>query len=104
MAEPSDPDLGPVRGVSLDLFARISRELSAFRYDPGESTRIAMRHGIDEVSWLDAASTWALRLRSNAVVAEEFRRAFERGRTDAVPPETDQAVTDGDGQGANGSR
>ena len=71
-----DPDLLPVGGVSLQLFARISRELAAFRYDPDEATRLAQLHGVDAADWVDAAATWSRRLRENASVAEEFRAAF----------------------------
>gem|GEM_PF-6312537 len=77
MPEPPDPDLVPVDGVSLELFARISRELAAFRYDVGEASRIAERHGVAPATWQLAATTWAQRLRANSVVAEAFRTTFE---------------------------
>ena len=72
----SDPDLSPVGGVSLQLFARISRELTAFRYDSDEAARLAELHGVDPDDWAAAAATWSRRLRENARVAEEFRAAF----------------------------
>ena len=71
-----DPDLLPVGGVSLQLFARISRELAAFRYDTREAGRLAQLHGVAEAEWVDAAATWGRRLRENASVAAEFRAAF----------------------------
>ena len=75
-AERHDPDLLPVGGVTLDLFARISRELSAFRYDPHEAERIAELHGVPADQWAMAAQTWSRRLRENSAVAERFRMAF----------------------------
>jgi hypothetical protein len=72
----ADPDLLPVSGVSLDLFARISRELAAFRYDPHEATRLAELHGVEPDDWHEAAQTWSRRLRENSHVAEQFRAAF----------------------------
>ena len=71
-----DPDLLPVDGVSLQLFARISRELAAFRYDTAEAAGLAELHGVDPGAWPVAAATWGRRLRENASVAEEFRTAF----------------------------
>lgn len=71
-----DPDLLPVEGVSLHLFAKISRELSAFRHDTDEAARLAELHGVRSADWVQAAATWSRRLRENTSVAEEFRQAF----------------------------
>jgi len=69
-----DPDL--IAGVSLELYAEISRELSARGGDQALAPVIAGAHGIDRASWDEAVAGWNARMVADPSVARRFNASW----------------------------
>jgi hypothetical protein len=72
-------DFAPIAGVSLDLYAEISKGLAAYDYDQSRAPEIAASKGIAAVSWDQATNGWNDRIRANPSVAQRFDALYTGG-------------------------
>lgn len=68
----------PIAGVSIELYAEISRELTARGGDQSQVAGIAREKGVDQASWDAAVAGWNERMVGNPAVAQRFN-ALWRG-------------------------
>jgi hypothetical protein len=73
---PAGPDFEPVSGVSIELWADISKGLAAYNYDPTKAVEIAASKGVSAEAWQTALDTWNERLRRNPAVAQRFNALY----------------------------
>lgn len=69
-------DLGPAHGVSLELYARIAKQLGAAGTDPEAGRRAAAAHGIDGPTWDAAVAEWTRRMTADPSVGQAFHAAW----------------------------
>lgn len=62
----------PIAGVSIELYADISKELTARGGDQALAPAIAAEKGIDRASWEAAVAGWNDRMRVNPAIAKRF--------------------------------
>jgi len=72
----SGPDFEPVAGVSIELWAEISKGLAAYNYDQSKAVEIAASKGISAEDWQTALDTWNARLKANPAVAQRFNALY----------------------------
>ena len=72
----SGADMEPVAGVSLQLFAEVSKGLAAFNYDLTQAPAIALTKGIQPDAWQAAAAEWNDRIKRNPAVAKAFNALY----------------------------
>ena len=72
----SGADGEPIAGVSLELYADISRELNARGGDQAQAPIIAKEHGVDAESWDAAVAGWNARMQSNPAVGTRFGELY----------------------------
>ena len=70
------PDFEPVDGVSLQLYAEISRGLAAYNYDQSKAPEIAASKGVMADAWEAAVLEWNVRMQRNAAVAKAFNTYY----------------------------
>lgn len=70
------PDFEPVAGVSLELYAEVSKGLAAYNYDQAMAPQIAGTKGIAADAWQTAADTWNARMKANPAVAQRFNALY----------------------------
>jgi hypothetical protein len=70
------PDFEPVAGVSIELWAEISKGLAAYNYDQSKAVEIAASKGIAAEDWQTALDTWNARLKANPAVAQRFNALY----------------------------
>jgi hypothetical protein len=66
----------PVAGVSLELYAEISKGLAAVGYDQSKAPEIAATHGVSAESWQAAVDGWNDRIRTTPAVANRFNALY----------------------------
>ena len=71
-AAPTGPDFEPIAGVSLELFAAISKGVAAYNYDAAKLPEIAASKGVDTGAWDEASRGWNDRIKANPAVAQRF--------------------------------
>jgi len=71
-AAPTGPDFDPIAGVSLELFAAISKGVAAYNYDAAKLPEIAASNGVDAGTWDEASRGWNDRIKANPAVAQRF--------------------------------
>lgn len=79
LADAGGPDYEPIAGVSLDVYAGISKELANHDYDQSQAVTIAAGKGISASSWEEAVDGWNKRIRSNSTVARRFNQLYTGG-------------------------
>jgi hypothetical protein len=75
----SGPDFEPIAGVSLSLYAEISRGLAAVNYDQARAPEIAAAHGVNAANWATAVEGWNARMQSNRAVGQQFNALYTAG-------------------------
>jgi hypothetical protein len=70
------PDFEPIAGVSLELYAEISRGLAAVNYDQSRAPEIAASHGVNATDWATAVDGWNARMHSNPAVGQRFNALY----------------------------
>ena len=75
-APTSGPDFEPVEGVSLELFAEVSKGLAEYNYDQSMAPQVASSKGIAADAWQTAADTWTARIKANPAVAQRFNARY----------------------------
>ncbi len=66
----------PIAGVSLELYATISKQLVARGGDQSLAPVIAGEHGIDQASWDTAVAGWNQRMTQDPSVASQFNTLY----------------------------
>ena len=69
-------DFEPVAGVSLELYAEVSKGLAAYNYDPNMAPTLAGEKGIAADAWKTAGETWNARITANPAVAQRFNALY----------------------------
>jgi hypothetical protein len=75
-APATGPDFAPIGGVSLKLYAEISKALAAGGSDQSRAAAIAAGHGIPASDWQAALDGWNGRIRTNPAVAQRFNALY----------------------------
>jgi hypothetical protein len=70
------PDFEPVAGVSLELYAEISKGLAAYNYDQNMAPMLAGQKGIAPDAWQTAVDTWNARMKTNPAVGQRFNALY----------------------------
>jgi hypothetical protein len=69
------PDFEPIAGVSLELYADISRESASSPGDLGHAAQVAASKGVAPDSWQQAMDGWNARMH-NPAVAQRFNQLY----------------------------
>jgi hypothetical protein len=69
-------DFDPIAGVSIELYAEISRGLAAFNYDIARGPEVAASKGVSAESWEEAMQGWNDRIKANRAVAQRFNALY----------------------------
>jgi hypothetical protein len=76
-ASPAEgPDFEPIAGVSLELYAEISKGLAAYNFDHSKAADVAASKGVTEADWTAAIDGWNTRMRSNPSVGQRFNALY----------------------------
>ena len=70
------PDFEPISGVSLELYAEISKGLAAVNYDQSRAPEIAASHGVNATDWAAAVDGWNARMQTNSAVGQKFNALY----------------------------
>lgn len=73
---PGAADYEPIAGVSIELYAEVSKGLAAYNYDQSKAVEIAASKGISPDSWERALAGWNDRIRDNPGVAQRFNALY----------------------------
>jgi len=73
---PTGPDFEAIAGVSLELYAEISKGLAAVNYDQSAAPGIAATKGVSPENWQTAVEGWNARMQSNPAVAQRFNALY----------------------------
>jgi len=69
-------DFDPIAGVSIELYAEISRGLAAYNYDIARGPEVAASKGVSTESWEQATLGWNDRIKANRAVAQRFNALY----------------------------
>jgi hypothetical protein len=72
-------DFGPIAGVSIELYAEISKGLAAYGYDQSKAVEIAAAKGVSAGDWAQALAGWNDRIRANPAVGQRFNALYRAG-------------------------
>jgi hypothetical protein len=72
------PEFEPIAGVSLELYAEISRDSAAHAGDLGKAAEVAASKGVSGDNWQQAMNGWNARMQ-NPVVAQRFNQLYTGG-------------------------
>jgi hypothetical protein len=72
-------DYEPIAGVSLDLYAEISKGLAAYNYDQSKAPQIAASKGVSGDDWATAMNGWNDRIKASPAVAQRFNALYTGG-------------------------
>jgi hypothetical protein len=75
-AAATGPDFEPIAGVSLDLYADISRDLATVNYDQTRAPGLALSRGVTGDRWQEALDGWNGRIQANPAVAQRFNALY----------------------------
>lgn len=70
------PDFEPIAGVSIELYAEISKGLAAVGYDASRAAEIAATKGVSADAWAQAMAGWNQRVTANPAVAQRFNALY----------------------------
>ena len=76
VAPPGGADMDPVAGVSLQLYAEISKGLAAYNYDQSKGPEVAATKGVSADAWQAAVVEWNARMQRNPAVAKAFNTYY----------------------------
>ena len=69
----------PIAGVSLALYAEISRDLSTVGYDQSQAAQVAASKGVSAENWQAALEGWNARIKADRSIGVEFNRLYTGG-------------------------
>jgi hypothetical protein len=70
------PDYEPIAGVTLELYAAISKGLADYDFDLSRATDVAASKGVVEADWSTAVQGWNARIRANPNVGQRFNALY----------------------------
>jgi hypothetical protein len=70
------PELEPIAGVSLELYADISRGLAEYGYDQSKAVLVAASKGVPAVAWEQAVGGWNTRIAAYPAIARQFNQLY----------------------------
>jgi hypothetical protein len=70
------PDFEQIAGVSIELYAEISKGLAAVNYDQTQGPAIAATKGVSAENWQAALDGWNARITANPAVASRFNALY----------------------------
>ena len=70
------PDFEPIAGVSLELYAEISKSLATVNYDQTQAPALAAARGVSPENWQAAVDGWNARMRTNPAVGQRFNALY----------------------------
>jgi hypothetical protein len=73
--DPADPRLAPIQGLSIEVYARISK-VAAAGIDRASLLAYAAGLGIDEATWDSASFAWTERMRGDMPLAVHFGNLY----------------------------
>ena len=71
-----DPDFEPIAGVSIELYAEISKGLAAYNYDQAKAPELAAAKGVGAEDWQAAMTGWNERMQRNRAVGQRFNALY----------------------------
>jgi hypothetical protein len=98
------PDFEPIAGVSLQQYARISRQFTTTGGDLAQAAQVAASNGVSAADWQAAFNGWNARIKANPAVSQQFAtftRGVDHGHVQR-PPEDAPAVTGNAGEHRSG--
>ena len=75
-APPAGPDFEPIGGVSLELYAEISKSLATVNYDQTQAPGLAAARGVSADNWKAAVEGWNARMQTNPAVGQRFNALY----------------------------
>ena len=69
-------DFDPISGVSIELYAEISKGLAAYNYDITKGPEVAATKGVSAEDWNAAMTGWNDRIKANRAVAQRFNALY----------------------------
>jgi hypothetical protein len=69
----------PIAGVSIELFAEISKGLAAYGYDQSKAVEVAAAKGVSADAWAEALDGWNARIATDPSVAQRFNALYRAG-------------------------
>ena len=72
----AEGDFAPIAGVTLELYAEISRSLAEVAYDTARAPEMAARKGVSAPDWDAAVAGWNARMHSNPAVGQRFNALY----------------------------
>ena len=70
------PDFEPIAGVSLELYAEISKSLATVNYDQAQAPALAAARGVSPENWQAAVDGWNARMKTNPAVGQRFNALY----------------------------
>jgi len=70
------PDFEPINGVSLALYAEISRDLAAVNHDVTQAPALANAKGVTSSDWDAAVAGWNARVQTTPAVGQQFNALY----------------------------
>ena len=69
-------DYEPIAGVSLELYAEISKGLAAYNYDQSKAVEVAASKGVSPENWQQAMDGWNARITATPAVGQRFNQLY----------------------------
>jgi hypothetical protein len=69
----------PIAGVSIELYAEISKGLAAYGYDQSKAVELAAAKGVSADAWAEALAGWNARIAADPSVAQRFNALYRAG-------------------------
>jgi hypothetical protein len=69
-------DFDAISGVSIELYAEISKGLAAYNYDITKGPEVAASKGVSAPDWDAAMTGWNDRIKANRAVAQRFNALY----------------------------
>jgi hypothetical protein len=76
VAPTTGADFDPIAGISIELYAEISKGLAAYGYDPSKAVEVAAAKGVPADAWAQALAGWNQRITANPAVAQRFNALY----------------------------
>ena len=75
-AAPQPGNLDPIAGVTLEVYAAISKDMATVAYDQARAPEVAARHGVSSADWGLAQKGWGDRIRADRGVGIAFNKLY----------------------------
>jgi hypothetical protein len=75
-AAAANADFSPIAGVSIELYAEISKGLAAYGYDVSKAPEVAASKGVSGEDWDAAQAGWNERIKADKAVAQRFNALY----------------------------